>query len=310
MINTSKLSEIEDAFFKIKDIFPFGEEYLMGALNKTKIIASLIIKNYPDGGNILSIGAGPCYLEAILSELGYGVTAVEDLNDHWHLIGDNKKRIINFALKMKVDLKIKSIYSISGDLKKQFDIVLGLDVIEHLYNPRDFLNCAVSCLKEEGLLILETPNVANLKNRMKMLLGKSSQINADLLYWNLGDFRFHIKEYTVEELKRILRHHNLKDIKVKLYNSTGVDKKLQNKNLLASILVRSYKVLTLLNPFFKSTQLISSKKPKKWVPVQPSMKEFKKVYPHLEKYNMNNVNDEEIKESIDKHKSQKYPYKS
>ena len=45
---------------------------------------------------ILSIGSGPCDLEAILSNLGYNITAIDDLNDSWHLISNNKERIKNY----------------------------------------------------------------------------------------------------------------------------------------------------------------------------------------------------------------------
>jgi len=44
---------------------------------------------------------------------------------------------------------------------KSFDIVVGNHVIEHLYNPRETIREISRILKDEGLLILRTPNIAS-----------------------------------------------------------------------------------------------------------------------------------------------------
>ena len=74
----------------MRKIFPFPG-YMGNKLNKHTAIISEIMKESPLGSKILSIGSGPCDLEAILSKLGYNITAIDDLKDHWHLIGKNRE---------------------------------------------------------------------------------------------------------------------------------------------------------------------------------------------------------------------------
>ena len=77
--------------------------------SKYETIISKIITNYPTESKILSIGSGPCDLEAIISRLNYDVTAVDDLSDQWHLIGKNQSRIQKFASEMDINFKVQSL---------------------------------------------------------------------------------------------------------------------------------------------------------------------------------------------------------
>lgn len=52
-------------------------------------------------------------------------------------------------------------------------LVFLLDIIEHLINPDYILNEAKRVLKKDGKIIITTPNLANLYNRIFLLLGWS-----------------------------------------------------------------------------------------------------------------------------------------
>ena len=264
-------------------------------LNKY-IIISQIIREYPSESKILSIGSGPCDLEAILSKLGYDITAVDDLNDHWHLIGENRKRIKNFAKRMNIELITQS--AGSTQLKENyFDVVLLIDIIEHLHrSPMELLNYSISSLKPNGLLIIETPNTVALVNRLKVLFGKSNQVSADFIYWNIGEYRAHIREYTQSELKQILLYHNLTAINSKMINIM-IDA-AKSETFLKKIIVKMYKLISGLYPNFRDTILISGKKPKDWHPTDNSIETFKKYYTHIEKYNLDNEPDEVLVNKI------------
>ena len=82
------------------------------------------------------------------------------------------------------------------------DLVVMAEVIEHLYtSPRIILEFVCSLIRPNGFLIIETPNAATLKKRLKLLRGRNPydmiRVNAD----NPGHFR----EYTVTELVEIAR---------------------------------------------------------------------------------------------------------
>ncbi|CAD6491590.1 MAG: Ubiquinone biosynthesis O-methyltransferase [Candidatus Argoarchaeum ethanivorans] len=267
-----------------------------GNLNKYSTIASQIMKEYPAGSKILSIGSGPCDFEAVLSKLGYGITAIDDLNDHWHLIGKNRERIRNFAKQMNIELITQS--AGSPELKENyFDVVLLIDIIEHLHrSPRELLNYSISLLKLNGLLIVETPNTVALVNRLKVLFGKTNQVSADFIYWNVGEYRAHIREYTSSELKQILSYHNLTAVNSKMVNIM-IDH-VKAGNFLKNIIIKSYKLVSGLYPNFRDTILISGKKPKDWNPTDNSIETFKKYYTHIEKYNLDNEPDEVLVNKI------------
>jgi 2-polyprenyl-3-methyl-5-hydroxy-6-metoxy-1,4-benzoquinol methylase len=286
---------ILNAYLEVKNEFPFPD-YMNYLYLKYSTVASEILKKYELGSNILSIGSGPCDFEAILSKLGYNVVAVDDLNDQWHKIGSNRNRIINFAKKMNVDLLVQPMDSI--ELKKDhFDLILALDIIEHLHNsPREFLNKTISYLKFGGGLFIETPNLASLANRLKLLSGKSSNsVDINSFYWNIGDFRAHFREYTRGELIFILTNQNLIDFEIKMLNIMTEALIIKNKkNSFKKIFLQFYKFLVDLYPNFRDTIIIYGKKPVNWSPSEPSVDEFIKIYPHLNKFNLDDVNDESL----------------
>lgn len=56
-----------------------------------------------------------------------------------------------------------------------FDLIVAIELIEHLENPAHFLRNAVSCLVENGKLIVTTPNIESGPSRVSFLIqGKLS----------------------------------------------------------------------------------------------------------------------------------------
>ncbi len=55
--------------------------------------------------------------------------------------------------------------------KGSFDIVLGVQVIEHLVNPDQFLRNAREVLRPGGVVVISTPNLAAWFNRVIFMLG-------------------------------------------------------------------------------------------------------------------------------------------
>ena len=292
------VAETEAAFREIQREFPFGPEYMSGKLGRTKAVTSLIADDYPPESELLSIGCGPCDFEAVLSKLGYSITAIDDLNDQWHMLGANRERIKRFADRTGIDFRMAAANSDENIPEGHFDVVLVLDVIEHVPTPREFLNAAVSYLKPGGKLILLTPNGVHLVNRLRVALGRSHQVSADYLYWNVGEFRSHIKEYTPSELQCVLEHHNLRNIDTTLINQ-GVDKTVAHSdNPLLPYVARVYKYVTDINPNFCDTQIVTAEKPHRWSPVQPSTSELQKYYEYLDDYNLDGLTNSEVLDTL------------
>jgi len=56
--------------------------------------------------------------------------------------------------------------------QKAFDVIICADILEHLQNPLLVLKKLRLYLKKSGILVLSVPNVANIKIRWSLLLGK------------------------------------------------------------------------------------------------------------------------------------------
>lgn len=82
-----------------------------------------------------------------------------------------------------------------------YDVIVFAEVVEHLYTaPEKVLRYLHSLMAPGGALVLQTPNAAALRKRLKLLLGRNPYERIRLDRANPGHFR----EYTVEELHGIL----------------------------------------------------------------------------------------------------------
>ncbi len=224
--------------------------------------------------------------------MGYEVTAVDDLEDPWHKMGKNRERIINFANNMGIKFFKKNLSLIEFDV--HFDIVLLIDIIEHLHeSPMGILNTSLTLLKEKGLLIIKTPNIAALKKRLALFFGKNVQ-SADFFYWNIGPFRAHVIEYTKSDIYSVLSKQGINPIKVKIVNHATDSLIANENNSLKKLLYGLYKVIVTLIPNSRDTIIIYGYKPTNWQPKKPSVSNFKKYHKHIAKYNLDGLPEEDI----------------
>jgi len=102
------------------------------------------------------------------------------------------------------------------DLEKPFriksgsiDLVLALEIIEHLFDTDHFLSEIYRVLKPGGYLILSTPNLASLTNRFRLLVGAYPQY---LEYSRAGAGHIHL--YTPRVLLAQLSAAKLKIVRL------------------------------------------------------------------------------------------------
>lgn len=89
------------------------------------------------------------------------------------------------------------------------DLVIALEVIEHLFDTDLFLSEVHRVLKPNGFLILSTPNLASLPNRLRLLLGGYPKY---LEYSRAGAGHIHL--YTPTVISRQLADNSFKIIKL------------------------------------------------------------------------------------------------
>ena len=179
---------------------------------------------------ILDLGAGQGALSLRLHDSGYDVKAV-DFNIH------------DFKLKNKIDF-----IQVDFDDKSQvddfilknlnaFDIIIGIEVIEHIHNPWEYIGMMSKMLKKNGIVIVSTPNISSWHSRLRFLV--------DGMYdeFNNNSQKGHINPTSKWKMRLIFDYFDLRDIKF-----FGAGRIYQNPNLFQRLFeIGSF----LLRPFQK-----------------------------------------------------------
>ena len=101
------------------------------------------------GKTALDVGCGAGLLAEPLARLGGAVTAVDAAPE---LIDVAKAHAAGQGL--AIDYRAVGVESVEG----KFDLVTSMEVIEHVSDPQDFIDCLAARLADGGLMILSTPN--------------------------------------------------------------------------------------------------------------------------------------------------------
>lgn len=142
------------------------------------------------------------------------------------LISENGVKIID------VDL-----FDSENKLSSNFDVITVMAVLEHYpYSLKLFIENIKSILKSDGKIYIEVPNIAYWPKRIDLLFGKSPLADAVSIYKSKVPFIGHHHEYTIRELRELVKISGLSIISENHYNySNGIH----------------YKVKTFLNnPFY------------------------------------------------------------
>ncbi|HEY9833805.1 MAG TPA: class I SAM-dependent methyltransferase [Stenomitos sp.] len=150
---------------------------------------------------VLDLGCGNGSLSHAIAQQGYDVVGVED-----------SEQGVTIAKKTFPDCHFiqASIYDLPyTDLQNSFDVVIAVEVIEHLFYPKELAKAARKCLKPNGRLILTTPYHGYLKNLVLALSGTMD--NHFTVLWDGG----HIKFFSVKTLSTLLEEEAYTDIHFK-----------------------------------------------------------------------------------------------
>ena len=167
---------------------------------KENIIGNFKLKNKKkplDKINILDIGCGGGLLSEPMTRLGANVTGIDASSKNINIAKHHAK---------KNNLKINYICSSPEKLKikKKFDVILNMEIVEHVNDINFFINSSSKLLKKNGLMFVATLN-KTLKSYMFAIIGAEY-----VLRWlpiGTHDWEKFIKP---EDLKNILSKNNLK----------------------------------------------------------------------------------------------------
>jgi 2-polyprenyl-3-methyl-5-hydroxy-6-metoxy-1,4-benzoquinol methylase len=140
-------------------------------------------------------------------------TLLRALHNHGYVVAgcDASASGVNQArLSCGANVRVEQL-SVYDELEATFgnnwDVVIGTEVIEHLYSPRIFLRQALRLLRPGGMLVLSTPYHGYLKN---LVLAATGKLDAHFTaLWDGG----HIKFWSYRTLTQLLKEFELNDFK-------------------------------------------------------------------------------------------------
>lgn len=157
------------------NVIPFTLAYLLPAVKKCLP---------PPPASIYELGCGNGSTARALIEGGYQVKGLDASEE-------GIARASHYG-----EFRLGSVYD---DLSSEgtFDVVLSLEVIEHLTNPRRFAHTVKQLMKPEGIAIISTPYHGYIKNLTISLTNKWDSHLSPL--WDGG----HIKMWTLKSINKL-----------------------------------------------------------------------------------------------------------
>ena len=123
----------------------------------------------PDGGRVLEVGAGCGALALRLRDAGFDVvpTDLEPPHDWIHRLDLDRPEW-------------------TDETRGPFDMVVSVETLEHVENPRQVLRSIRSLLRPGDQLLVSTPNIAHPHSRLKMFLTGAPYLFGPTHYYQPG----------------------------------------------------------------------------------------------------------------------------
>jgi 2-polyprenyl-3-methyl-5-hydroxy-6-metoxy-1,4-benzoquinol methylase len=173
-----------------------AHDYLLPAVTR---MANAVVPPAGNSAKIFELGCGNGAVANVLAQQGYQVSGI-----------DYSDSAIQIARKHFPHLQLAqaSVYEDLAAVYGQFPLVLSLEVVEHLYFPRQFAKTMFELLEPGGHAIISTPYHGYWKN---LVLALSGKLDAHFtVLWDGG----HIKFWSVHTLSSLLQEAGFIDIKV------------------------------------------------------------------------------------------------
>jgi 2-polyprenyl-6-hydroxyphenyl methylase/3-demethylubiquinone-9 3-methyltransferase len=143
---------------------------------------------------VFDLGCGNGSIARWLGDCGFDVSGVDPSESGI----EHAKRICP-----EQNLQLGSCYDPLSEQFGQFPLVISLEVVEHVYAPRDYARCLLSLMEPNGWAIVSTPYHGYLKN---LLLALTNHLDGHFTaLWDHG----HIKFWSIKTLSRLFEETGL-----------------------------------------------------------------------------------------------------
>jgi SAM-dependent methyltransferase len=187
--------------------FPFPEnayepEYLRKHLVRYRDSCDLIAAHCPREAPLLGVGAEPGHIEILLKAF-YGFQKITGLS--YRASPEFTRRMATFDIPViECDVERDPIPEGEGTFRS----VVFLEVMEHMFTGVPHALAEMRrVLAPGGALVLSTPNLAQFRNRIKLLKGKTVNwpLDGSKMFFQRPVHLRHNREYTAREVSYLLR---------------------------------------------------------------------------------------------------------
>lgn len=206
-----------------KNLEPFSDKY---RVDFDRYVFSLqLLFSIPDLKNkkVLDVGTGIGLMPLALKKLGVQVAGLDR-----YIFPDAKNTM--FEIKNVADLErlwkrnevVVHNANIFDDVlpedTQNVDVILSEATIEHLKDPKAFLQKCYNLLAPNGYILITTPNLGTLIKRVRFLLGKTPHWPIEDFFEGGENFTGHWREYTMKELVYMCEHSGFEVVNTQTKN--------------------------------------------------------------------------------------------
>lgn len=147
---------VNNQFYDSLDWWKANDHMIVFLREESKIKIDYIQKSFPvlQNKKILDLGCGAGFISVPLAKMGAKVTAL-DLSAESLKILEKKAKEENIENNIQT-LKVDVLETLN--LPEKYDLILALDVLEHVSQPNKIIINAAKNLKQDGLFIYHTLN--------------------------------------------------------------------------------------------------------------------------------------------------------
>lgn len=168
----------------------------MAAYNLHSDIFKLLEPYLVKGGHILDFGCGQGAFSQRMADAGMQVDCC-DINTRQIKATVNRKIELDLNLPLNMDL-----------FPERYDMIIAVEILEHLHNPWKYLADCISLLKDDGTIILSTPNISSFVSRLRFFMRGS------LTAFEVPDLKHgHITPLSFVQIENLCNHFNLNIVK-------------------------------------------------------------------------------------------------
>jgi 2-polyprenyl-6-hydroxyphenyl methylase/3-demethylubiquinone-9 3-methyltransferase len=111
------------------------------------------VGRYLDGLNILDIGCGGGLLSEPMARLGGNVTGIDASEKNVRVAGLHAEKS-----GLSINYLATTAEELVAEMPQQFDVILNMEVIEHVADPEFLINSCQKLLKPDGIMFVSTIN--------------------------------------------------------------------------------------------------------------------------------------------------------